>query len=52
MIKVTFKAKKIKIGTSQGFVIPSGIANILEDEKKYQITIDEAKDEENNTNIR
>ena len=57
MITIKFQAKKIKFGTSQGVVIPYGIAKLL-DHNKYEYTIKEIRkikevgdNEDNKNNI-
>ena len=40
-MKVTFTGTKRKIGNSWHVIIPMDIANMLQDEKEYEFTIDE-----------
>jgi len=44
MIKMTFEAKKKKVGNSNMVIIPKPFADILSSDKEYRYTIDECDD--------
>lgn len=43
-MEVKFKGKRTKVGGSIYILIPAGIAKLLQDDKEYDIMIDEHKE--------
>ena len=46
-----FNAKLLKIGTSQGVIIPKGLADILDKDKKYCFSITEENGKNSETDL-
>ena len=50
-MEIRFLSRKVKVGNSEGVIIPKAISLILEDRKKYLFIIKEVGNNEENKNI-